>query len=185
MKPLAFALIACAILVRRLRRRARDARRARGDNFASDPTDPVQNLHEVAELQVTPLDLDAQSRADAEAAQDLADLEIEIDETEIDDDLAIAMAEVDPPVHARDAGDLYGAHTPRAVDRKHPDDDRAFASGQNWVEALETSAIENGPEPEHELDEIVDDSDVLRPPHASHTRDKPVADHGSGGRRGL
>jgi hypothetical protein len=85
----------------------------------------------------------------------------------------------------RDAGDLYGAHTQVAVDRDHPDDDHANDEGQNWIEALEASAIENGAEPECELDAIVDDEEVLRPPHASHTRDTPVADLGSGGRRGL
>jgi hypothetical protein len=85
----------------------------------------------------------------------------------------------------RDAGELYGVHTPPAVDHDRPDDDRAFDEGQNWLVALETSAVENGPEPERELDDIVDDEDVLRPPHASDRRDTPVADHGAGGRRGL
>jgi hypothetical protein len=193
MKPLAFVLLGCAIFVRRYRRRARDRRDISGDpadlpiqmTLALDPRDVVQTIDEVAEMQVMPLDVDAQSRADALAAQDLASLESEIDEIEIDDDLAIAMAEVDRPVHLRDAGDLYGAHTPRATDLDHPDDDRAFDEGQNWVEALETSAVEYGPEPEHELDEIVDDLDVLRPPHPTDSRDRPIADHGSGGRRGL
>lgn len=196
MKPLAFVLLGCAILVRRYRRRARAG--GRGDILSGDPTDlpiqmtlpldpddVVQTIDEVAEMHVVPLDVDAQSRADAMAAQDLAALETGIDEIEIDDDLAIAMAEVDRPVQPRDAGDLYGAHTPRATDREHPDDDRAFDDGQNWVEALETSAVEYGPEPERELDDIVDDVDVLRPPHRSDSRDRPVADHGSGGRRGL
>jgi hypothetical protein len=202
MKPLAFALLGCAILVRRHRRRARvrrrrdivaDTPRGPGSAFVpglfdparyADPRDVLQSIDEVAELRVVPLDLDAQSRTDAEAAQDLAGLEIEIDETEIDDDLAIAIAEAEP-VDQRDAGDLYGGHTPAAAHREQLDDDRAFAEGQNWIEALEASAIENGPEPERELDDIVDDEDVLRPPHPSDTRDRPVADHGSGGRRGL
>src|SRR6185295_17359374 len=92
---------------------------------------------------------------------------------------------IDEPRRRRDAGDLYGAHTPRAVDRDHPDDDRAFDNGENWVEALAVSAVENGAEPERELDQIVDDDDLLDPPHRSDTRDTPVADHGAGGRRGL
>lgn len=194
MKPLAFVLLGCAILVRRYRRRAR----ARGGRdiiaptdlpgqmtLPLDPYDVVQSIDEVAEMHAVPLDVDAQSRADALAAQDLAALQTELDQTELEDDLAIAMAEVDRPVRVRDAGDLYGAHTPPATDRKHPDDDRAFVDGQNWVEALETSAVEYGPDPERELDDIVVDDDVLRPPHRSDGRDRPVADHGSGGRRGL
>jgi hypothetical protein len=182
--PVAMGVMACAILVRRHRRRVADARRARA-GLASDPRDPVQGLDEASELQVSPLDVDALSLRDAEAAQDLAALETELDETELDDDAAIAMRSVGTTARERDAGDLYGAHTPAAVDRLHPDDDRAFAEGQNWIEALETSAIENGAEPERELDDIIDDEDVLHPPHASDTRDRPVADHGSGGRRGL
>jgi hypothetical protein len=110
--PVAMAVTAGAILVRRVRRRARAAGLVRGDRFASDPRDPVQGFDEVSELQVTPLELDAQSHDDAEAAQDLAGLASEIDE---------------------------------------------IASGE----------------------------DVLSAPHASHTRDRPIADHGSGGRRGL
>lgn len=196
MKPVAFAMIASAILVRRHRRRARNARLVRAD-LASDPRDPVQGFDEVSELQVMPLEVDAQSREDAEAAQDLAELESEVDEIASNDDAAIAMTEIAEPVRPRDAGDLHGMHTPGASDRNHPDDDRAFAEGQNlsqnlgqnlgqnWIEALETSAIENGAEPERELDDIIDDDDVLRPPHASDTRDRPVADHGSGGQRGL
>jgi hypothetical protein len=187
MKPFAFALIAGAILVRRYRRRAHNAALIRADRFAADPADPVQSLHEVAELQVMPLDFDAQSQRDAEAAQDLASLEIDVDETADRDDSVITMADIENVGVApgRDAGELYGVHTPAAVDRTHLDDDRAFADGQNWLEALETSAIENGADPEHELDDILDDRDVMRGPHASDTRDRPVADHGSGGRRGL
>jgi hypothetical protein len=232
MIALALGLAAYAI-IRRVRRRQRgalgddDAARAgRAAQAAGaggcvpDAGDPVQGLYEVIELEATPLDVDAVSRRDAEAAQDLAVLEAELAE---ESDVVIITAEADPeafdgetelrslgalgsedriaraagadgadddldavPDGARgDAGDLYGAHTPAAVDRTHPDDDHAFAEGQNWLEALETSAIENGAEPDRELDDIVDDEDVLRPPHAALARDTPVADHGAGGRRGL
>lgn len=166
-------------------RRARRRWRENPDLFARDPTDPLQGLDEVSELQGTPLDVDVQSLVEAAAAQDLAMLEIDVDET-ADDDAAIEEGQpVELPPRLRDAGDLYGAHTPAAADRLHPDDDQAFVEGQNWIEALETSAIEGGPEPEQPLEDIIDDQDVLRPPHASHTRDTPVADYGSGGRRGL
>jgi hypothetical protein len=196
--PLALALAVRAIVRARRRRRARRA----GDGiqrFRPDPTDPLQRLDEAPELEVTPLSVDAVSAADLAAADDLAILEGDLDEIADRDTAVIVRAEADEtavisealacdgeePAHERDAGDLYGAHTPAAQDRDHPDNDRAFEVGENWLEALEASAAENGPEPERGLDEVVDDEDVLHPPHASDTRDRPVADHGSGGRAGL
>jgi hypothetical protein len=189
MKLLVLGLAAYAS-IRHLRRRpkarvVRVAGTGRATRIASDPGDPVQGFDEVIELQVTPLDVDALSNEDVEAAQDLAGLESEIEEIAREDDAATELVEVELVAASRDAGDLYGAHTPVAVDRDLPDDDHANNEGQNWIEALETSAIENGAEPERELDAIIDDEDMLRPPHASHTRDTPVADLGSGGRRGL
>jgi hypothetical protein len=83
---------------------------------------------------------------------------------------------------AGDTGELYGVHTMRGVDTEHPDDDRAQAHGENWVEALQESAIENGPEPEAIL-VFLDEADLDTPP--SDNRDRPVADRGSGGRGGL
>jgi hypothetical protein len=177
--------LAVGLAARALVRRRRARRAAQFDSLASDPQDPVQSFDEVPELQASPLDVDAVSQDDAEAAQDLAGLEVEIDETADRDADATAFAGEEPPQRRGDSGELYGAHTPAAIDREHPDDDQAFVGGQNWIEALETSAIENGAEPERELDEIIDDEDVLRPPHASASRDTPVADHGAGGRRGL
>jgi hypothetical protein len=161
-----------------------------------DPRDPVQSFDSAVELEAEPLAVDAMPVADAEAAEDLAGLEVELD-TEADPDAETAdeAAERDAeimsgvpvvePGRRGDDGELYGAHTPAAADRDHPDDDQAFDDGQNWLEALETSAVESGPEPERDLADIVDDEDVLAPPHASGARDTPVADHGSGGRRGL
>jgi hypothetical protein len=162
------------------------------DPFESHPGDPVQGFDEVSEPQLMPLEASVQSAEDAEAAQDLAEREAEVDEIAEQSAGESASAgtggatdEVSVPEPVRDAGDLYGVHTPPAVDRDHPDDDQAYAEGQNWIEALQTSAIENGAEPERALDDIVDDQDVLRPPHASDTRDTPVADRGSGGPGGL
>jgi hypothetical protein len=196
--PLALALAVRAIVRARRRRRARRA--TDGIQwFRPDPSDPLQRLDEAPELEVTPLSVDAVSAADLAAADDLAILEDDLDETADRDTAVVALAEADEtaviseavacdgeePAHERDAGDLYGAHTPAAQDREHPDDDRAFDTGENWLEALHASAVENGPEPERGLDDVVDDEDVLHPPHASDTRDRPVADHGSGGRAGL
>ena len=187
--PLALGLAARGVIRHRHDQRARraphDAGTRRADSCANDPRDPVQGFDEVSELQVTPLEVDALSLEDAEAMQDLAGLESEVDEIASNDDAAVEMVDVEVAETARDAGDLYGAHTAPAVDREHPDDDAAAAEGQTWIEALEASAIENGADPERELDDIVDDQDVLRPPHPADVRDTPVADHGSGGRRGL
>jgi hypothetical protein len=185
--PLALAIAVRAIV--RTWRRRRTRRTADGlERFRPDPTDPVQRLDEVPELEVVPLSVDAVSAADVAAAEDLAILEGDLDQTADRDTAVISEAvarDGEEPAHERDAGDLYGAHTPRAQDREHPDDDQAFDAGENWLEALEASAVENGPEPERGLDDVVDDEDVLQPPHPSDTRDRPVADHGSGGRAGL
>jgi hypothetical protein len=55
-------------------------------------------------------------------------------------------------------------------------------SGENWTEALEARAAEGGPEPEHEID-VFDEADDTHPHSA--TKDRPIADLGSGGRGGL
>jgi hypothetical protein len=182
--PLALGLAGYAFI--RHRRTKRGVREVIPDDFAIDPLDSVQTFEKISELEVATLDVDALTAEDIAAAEDLATLEVDSQSG----DQPILLGDIDEvvtldPSMRRDAGDLYGAHTPPAQDRDHPDDDRAFQEGQNWVEALETSAVEYGPEPERELDDIVDDEDVLDPPHASATRDRPVADNGSGGRRGL
>jgi hypothetical protein len=189
--PLALGLAGYAFL--RHRRTKRTEREVIPDDFAIDPLDSVQSFEKISDLEVATLDVDALSAEDIAAAEDLAILEAEsesYDSTIGADDRSVLVGTMDDvidldPSMRRDAGDLYGAHTLTAVDRDHPDDDRAFEQGQNWVEALETSAVENGLEPERELDAIVDDEDILDPPHASAKRDRPVADNGSGGRRGL
>lgn len=180
LKLLALGLAARAI-VRYWRGRKRpQAGGAPRDWFARDPQDPVQAFDGVSELQVVPLEVDVQPIGDME----LAGLESDLTGLAPRDEITVELLDVDVVPQVRDAGDLYGVHTPVAVERSIPDNDKAFDDGQNWFEALETSAIENGAEREIEL-EIVDDEDVLRPPHRSDTRDTPVADHGSAGRRGL
>jgi len=184
-----FKVLALGAAVRAVLRYQRDSRAARRgparDPFAPDPSDPVQTFDEVFELRDDPFAVDVQSMADLEAAQDLTGLELDADRIAHEDVAQVEMISVDDLAAARAGGDLYGAHTPAAVDRAHPDSDQAFVEGQNWVEALETSAIEGGAEPEQELSEIFDDADLFRAPHARAGRDTPVADHGSGGRRGL
>jgi hypothetical protein len=190
MKLVAFGVGAGAVLGYRRARRARRGSSARYyDDLARDPGDPVQGFDEVVELAVEPLEVDALSNEDLAAAQDLAGLIAELDreaeaggDDEVDNDAYGAESQ---PARPTDSGELYGAHTPIAVDRDHPDDDRAVADGQNWLEALETSAVENGAEPERPLDDIVDDEELLRAPHHTARGDRPIADLGSGGRRGL
>lgn len=173
---------------RRARPRTRDVV---STELEPDPNDPVQGFDESPELQMSELDLDALDSADAEAAQDLASLESELDEASLESDLDEASLEIDTPsqttldaqdVAVEETGELYGVYTPPAVDNTIPEDRVAFDEGQNWIEALETSAIEYGAEPEHELD-VVDEAD--RPPHPSDKRDTPVADRGSGGPGGV
>ncbi len=125
------------------------------------------------------------------------DLDALGDLTALADETVIAQAEAAGPtatvtsieeldelanVHPRDAGDLYGVHTPQAVETVHPDDDRAQAHGENWVEALQEDAVEFGPEPESVL-VFLDEADLDSPP--TDNRDRPVADRGSAGPRGL
>ena len=170
-------MLAAMTLTRRTHRRRRwQMANVDPELLPNDPTDPLQNLDEAVELRGVPLSVDVMPDVEADADQDLAAFE---------SDLEVVDAEIIDEQEVRDTGDLYGVHTPRAADREHPDDDAAFDEGQNWVEALETSAVENGPVPEQDLSDVVDDEDILEPPHATDTRDIPVADRGSAGRGGL
>jgi hypothetical protein len=120
---------------------------------------------------------DGELDVDVDVAGDDAQLDDTSDDTSDDDTRATLRMGA-----YRDEGDLYGVHTPAASDRTLPDDDRAFESGQNWIEALEERSAEGGPLPEHEID-VVDEADDKHP----HTerKDRPIADLGSGGRGGL
>jgi hypothetical protein len=124
----------------------------------------LEGIDEAAQLHIEELDLEARAVRDLEEPQEIAAPPTEVTRA------------------ARGSGELYGVHTPSAVDHELPDGDASFDEGENWIEALEASAIENGPEPERELD-IVDEDDLTSPP--TDTRDIPVADRGSAGPRGL
>lgn len=87
-------------------------------------------------------------------------------------------------VYLHDTGDLYGVHVPPGQVTGHLDSDAAMDSGQTWLEALSTDAIEGGPLPGHTL-EISDDEELDHSPHNSDTKDTPVADRGSGGPAGA
>jgi len=106
----------------------------------------------------------------------------ELDEAGEDDPIPVADREVAEP--EGDVGDLYGVHTPPAAapfESVESQDDE----GRNWLEALEADSTENGPQAEHVID-VTDDSDTDNPGHhKTDTRDRPVADKGSGGPAGL
>lgn len=150
--------------------------------FAPDPSDPVQTFDEATDMHVADLDLDVLDAADAEAAQDLALLESELDEASLEIDTPSETTLDADDVAVEETGELYGVRTGHAFDNTIPDNQAAFDEGQNWIEALETSAVEYGAEPEQEID-VVDEQD--RPPHPSDMRDTPVADRGSGGPGGV
>ncbi|MBA3459712.1 MAG: hypothetical protein H0T46_07110 [Deltaproteobacteria bacterium] len=114
--------------------------------------------------------------ADPEVEAALEDQPGDFDEPEM-----TSLDEMEASAH--DVGDLYGAHTPRAGETEHRDGDVSFNEGQNWLEALESDAVEFGTaDPERPLD-MYDEQD--RGPHQGDHKDRPVADRGSGGAGGL
>ncbi len=149
-------------------------------DLAFDMGDPVPQFADLQDVHFADLDVDAISNEDAEAAQDLMEVSAELDAARFDDD------DVPPEMTIRNArngsGELYGIHTPTAVDRDLPDGDASYNQGENWLEALEASAAEHGLEPEQELD-IVDDNELAT--HSTDTRDRPIADLGAAGPRGM
>lgn len=155
------------------------------DLLAPDPADPVQSMDALDQVDLADLDVDALSVAEGTGELAGATVESSVDESAMEVDMPEDTTMEGYEQGARDVGDLYGVHTPRAADRAHPDDDQAMGDGQTWLEALETSAAENGPLPEEPLESIVDDEDVYSAPHPSDSDDTPVADRGSGGPAGI
>lgn len=112
-------------------------------------------------------------------ADDLQSLDVDqLAEVETDDVDTTPFA---TPLGEKDGGDLYGLRIAAASDRAQIDDDEAFDAGQSWTESLHTHAAEGGPEPEHDV-AIVDDRDIVAP--SADSKDRPIADRGSGGPRG-
>jgi hypothetical protein len=180
-KLLALGGGATAIVVgnRRMKSRRVDDREDAPDDIpdeiyvSPDPNDAVQALDEVDPFHVEELEVDARSVEDlAEEGIHPIDSEVGLDE----------VPTVRETPHQPQGGDLYGVHTPAASDRAVLDGDSTMATGQNWLEALETSSAENGPLPEGLVD-IVDDEELDHPP--TDNRDIPIADRGSAGPRGL
>ena len=110
---------------------------------------------------------------------------VDLDPDTISDDLGEpARAGAYGERRAHGSGDLYGVHVMPGIDTALPDDDQTHDVGESWLEHLEHTAVELGPEPERVLD-MADESDHAPRRHKSATSDTPVADHGSGGPRGL
>ncbi|HWO23681.1 MAG TPA: hypothetical protein VNO30_33295 [Kofleriaceae bacterium] len=111
---------------------------------------------------------------------------VDLDPDTLSDDLGeLAGAGAYGARQVHDSGDLYGVHVVPGMGTQLPDDDRTYDVGESWLEHLEHAAAELGPEPERVLD-MADDSDhAPRGRRKSATGDTPVADHGSGGPRGL
>ena len=147
-----------------------------------DPSDVVQGFDDVQPMHLEELVVDARTTADYEVAHDLASLESTFDEGTIQIDGTPDVDTLGTPTSAGD-GILYGTQR-RAGEHSLSDGATSFDQGENWVEALQTSAIEDA-EPELELEAIDDMDDLYDPPHSSDTRDIPVADLGSAGPRGL
>jgi hypothetical protein len=158
----------------------------------------VQAMDEAGGFRVEPLavafsdqDLDVIEDVDIIDAdllvQDLGPSDVRADLHKPSDDVDWrASPDADPVAVAEgpsgDAGELYGVHVVPAANTDLPNNDTSFNEGENWIEALEHTAAEDGPAPERELD-LMDTQD--EPPHHTDHRDIPVADRGSAGPRGL
>jgi hypothetical protein len=135
------------------------------ENGEIDPDELNQQLDDSGDFQV-------EAQPDAEATEDRE------------------AAETEPQPRVKDVGDLYGVHLPPASDRDldGAEDQESFRDstlGETFVEELITHATEGGPTEEHLID-VVDDSDADHPTHhATESRDRPVADKGSGGPGGV
>ena len=162
-----------------------------------DPEDPAQLLDDAGQYSSVDLAVEAQPSAEASADFDAAAVIAEGEESEVDED----ARELDTPemttaddyvAGAEDTGDLYGIETPPAEDKEldktqYQESFIDSEAGETWLETLGKKASEYGAEVEQEVD-VVDDSDEHiehRGHHKTDTRDRPVADKGSGGPGGL
>jgi hypothetical protein len=158
-----------------------------------EPVDPAELVTATEIVEPTEIDINHLVRPDEAGQMHITTLgEDDLGESDAEPapepDVAVSdptlLDPIDPIERDRITGDLYGVHVAPAVDRELLDDDEAQADGENWLEHLEASAAELGPEPERRLD-MTDESDRRAGPRRSATTDTPVADLGSGGPRGL
>jgi hypothetical protein len=160
-----------------------------------DPEDPSQQLDDIGEFQIEPLDIEVQSSVEVSEEFDIASAENVEGESELEQEASEPASQPTEEAYAEgrhDTGELYGVRTPHAgdTDLAAPEDRDSFEGswrGETWLESLEEHATVMGPAPEEEV-VIVDDSDE-HPDHRGHhpteRGDRPVADKGSGGPGGL
>lgn len=144
-----------------------------------DPEDPTQLLDEAGQFSVVDLELEAQPHAEADADLDAAVATTAEDYSDIIDATDIG-----------DAGDLYGVHVPRASDPQSDirGDREAFdaeSDGEHMFDSLQRKMTENGTADPEEDVRFEDASDRQGGHRKSDTRDRPIADKGSGGKSGL
>ncbi len=154
-----------------------------------DPEDPSQALDNAGGFALDELDVSVEPEAEREAdldaaiAEDSEEEQRAAEEGEEDDPIPPPDREVAEPDW--DTGELYGVHTPPAADADFQDIQSQDDEGRNWLEALEAESVEYGAEAERVID-VGDDTDPDHPGHSkTDTRDRPVADKGSGGPAGL
>ncbi len=153
-----------ALLTRQLLRRRRN-REAANSLDGDEPIEAILVYDDSVDLD----DLDdLTARADAAV---IAQAELVVDPMLV---MTTVEEVTDPSV--LDSGELYYSQ------RAHLDDDRAQAHGENWIEALQEESVEYGPEPESVL-VFLDEAEFDSAP--TETRDRPIADRGSAGPRGL
>jgi hypothetical protein len=161
-----------------------------------DPGDLSQQLDETGEFHIEPLEVEAMPGAEARADEELAiELAEEEDDTAREDEAFGLTDATDPTVDdldaqvTKDTGELYGVHTPPAVETDlafgdTADEGEAPALGESWTEELLAKSSEMGAAPEHDID-VIDETDDARPHHSTESGDPPVADKGSGGIGGM
>jgi hypothetical protein len=151
----------------------------------TDPEDPSQQLDDVGEIHIEPLDVEARSSVEISEDFDLASAENVEGESEPEDEVT---ADTSAGL-GNETGELYGVRTPHAgdTDLAAAEDRDGFEGswrGESWLEALSEHATTIGPALEEEV-VVVDDSDVEHPDHRGHhpteRGDRPIADKGSGG----
>jgi len=161
------------------------ARLPHGHVVDTDPEDPSQQLDDIGEFHIEPLEVEAQSTVETSEDFDIASAENVEGESEPEDEVT---ADVGAGL-GDETGELYGVRTPHAgdTDLAAAEDRDGFEGswrGETWLEALEEHATTMGPALEEEV-VVVDDSDVEHPNHRGHhpteRRDRPIADKGSGG----
>lgn len=95
----------------------------------------------------------------------------------------IPKPDLHDPVQRLDPSLLDDMIEPPATADEPVDEDHAQREGQTWLEAMETTAAENGTD--LPIDQLIEDELKERAPRHHGHSDPPIADRGAGGRRGI